>query len=94
MNTQLTQPQTSLSHPPDTLAQLAPLAPVANRIARTSLLDRAAMRVGLWLLLWGSRPASDADALERHRRRTFHAEQRERHEADAAYATRLWMHGA
>lgn len=52
------------------------------------------MRVGLWLVLWGSRPLTDVDVLEQHHRRLFHAEQRARLEADAAYATRLWMHGA
>ncbi|WP_396641236.1 hypothetical protein [Microbacterium sp.] len=90
MNMQLNQPQ-HLSHPPEPPALLAP---TSDRVARTSLLDRAAMRVGLWLMLWGSRPASPTDALERHRRRVFHAQQREKYEADAAYATRLWMHGA
>ena len=89
MNTQLNQPH--LSHPPEPLALLAP---TSDRVARTSLLDRVAMRVRLWLVLWGSRPVSEADAFERHRRRLFHAQQREKYEADAAYATRLWMHGA
>jgi hypothetical protein len=50
------------------------------------------MRVGLWLVLWGSRPASDADTLERHRRHALRVQQREKYEADAAYAARLWLH--
>ena len=87
MNTQLLQPH--LSHPPDSLALLAP---ATDRVARTALLDRAAMRVGLWLVLWGSRPAGRANSLARHRRRAFHAEQRERHEAAREHATRLWLH--
>lgn len=100
MNTQLpaspshfrpAAPESVLSHPPDPLAQLAP---VANRAARTSLLDRAAMRVGLWLVLWSSRPTDDASAAERYRRDALRAEQRAKYEADAAYAVRLWMHGA
>lgn len=94
MNSQL---PASLNHPPHLSPPpepLALLAPAADRVARTSLLDRAAMRVGLWLVLWGSRPVSAADALERHRHRAFHSQQREKYEADAAYATRLWMHGA
>lgn len=90
MNTQLTQPH-HLSHPPEPLALLAP---ASDRVARTSLLDRAAMRVGLWLVMWGSRPAPPADALERHRHRAFLTEERARREAESALATRLWMHGA
>lgn len=94
MNTQLTAPlnhQPHLSHPPDPLALLAP---ASDRSPGTSWLDRAAMRVGLWLVLWGSRPVSNAEALERHRHRAFLAEERVRREADTALATRLWMHGA
>ncbi len=78
-------------HPPDPLAQLAP---VANRVARTSWLDRAAMRVGLWLVLWGSRPADPQNAVERHRRNVLREQQRAKYEADAAYAVRLWTRGA
>ena len=94
MNTQLTaslnqRPQ--LSHPPESLASLAP---ASDRVARTSPLDRAAMRVGLWLVLWGSRPVSEADAHERRRRHVFRAQRRAKYEADAAYALRLWLHGA
>lgn len=88
MNSQLSP---SVSHPPDPLVQVAP---VANRVPRTSLLDRAAMRVGLWLVLWGSRPAHEPDVFERHRRHVLRAEQRAKYEADAAYAVRLWVHGA
>ena len=94
MNTQLNASlnhQPHLSHPPEPLALLAP---ASDRVARTSLLDRAAMRVGLWLVLWGSRPASDADTHERRRRHAFRTQQREKYEADAAYAMRLWVHGA
>ena len=89
MNTQLTQPQ--LSHPPEPLALLAP---ASDRVARSSLLDRAAMRVGLWLVLWGTRPVTRAEVVERHRHRAFLMEERARREAEAALATRLWMHGA
>lgn len=100
MNSQLTAPlsappaaapEPALSHPPDPPAHLAP---VANRVARTSLLDRAAMRVGLWLVLWGSRPADHAKAVERYRRDALRKQVRAQYEADAAYALRLWMHGA
>ena len=87
MNTQLTRPHQS--HPPQPLALLSP---ASDRVPRTSLLDRAAMRVGLWLVLWGSRPASDTDTLERHRRHALRVQQREKYEADAAYAARLWLH--
>ncbi|CDK01200.1 hypothetical protein MIC448_510010 [Microbacterium sp. C448] len=89
MNTQLKQPH--LSHPPEPLALLAP---TTNRVAGASWLDRAAMRVGLWLVLWGSRPVSNAEALARHRHRAFLAQERAQREAEAALATRLWMHGA
>lgn len=92
MNTQLTQPH--LSHPPAPPASLALLAPASNRTPGTSWLDRAAMRVGLWLVLWGSRPVTGAEALEHHRHRAFLAEERAHREAQAALATRLWMHGA
>jgi len=87
MNTQLIQPH--LSHPPDLRS---PITPVTDRVARTALIDRAAMRVGLWLVLWGSRPAADTDPRARHRRRAFRVEQRERHEAARERATRLWLH--
>lgn len=89
MKTQLNQPH--LSHPPDPLALLTP---ATHRSAGTSWLDRAAMRVGLWLVLWGSRPVTRAETLEHHRHRAFLAQERAHREAQAALATRLWMHGA
>ena len=88
MNTQLTASlhQPSDFHPPD------PFAPNPRPAGRTSLLDRAAMRVGLWLVLWGSRHAAEDAALARHRRHAFRAHQRARHEAVQAHATRLFLH--
>lgn len=38
--------------PPDRIVQA-----LQQRAARTSLPDRVAMRIGLWLVLWGTRPA-------------------------------------
>jgi hypothetical protein len=70
------------------------LPPETARIPRASLIDRAAMRVGLWLVLWSSRPVSDAEAIDRHRQQAFLLAERDRREAEAALATRLWMHGA
>jgi hypothetical protein len=70
------------------------LPPGTTRKPRAALIDRAAMRVGLWLVLWGSRPVADTGALDRHRQREFLRAERERREAEAALATRLWMHGA
>ena len=58
------------------------------------------MRVGLWLLIWSARPprAADrgtgADAGERELLRQRAVDRRELRDADAAWATRLWMHGA
>jgi hypothetical protein len=43
--------------PPDSIAKA-----LQNRSARTSLPDRVAMRIGLWLVLWGTRPTRAIDA--------------------------------
>lgn len=88
MHTQLsaTRDHPSALHPPD------PHAPAAQPTRRTAVLDRAAMRVGLWLVLWGSRHTEDDAALRRHRRHAFRVHQRARHEAVQAHATRLWLH--
>ncbi|PZU38991.1 MAG: hypothetical protein DI573_08365 [Microbacterium sp.] len=88
MNTLLT---TRHPVPPEPLSVLPP---ETTRVPRASLIDRAAMRIGLWLLLWGSRPVADTDAVDRHRQREFLLAERERRDAEAAMATRLWMHGA
>ncbi|GAA1729432.1 hypothetical protein [Microbacterium paludicola] len=46
-----------------------------NRHARTSLPDRVAMKIGLWLLLWGTRPATGrpntSDLHQRHLERAL-----------------------
>lgn len=88
MNTLLT---TRHPVPPESLSVL-PAG--TTRVPRASLIDRAALRVGLWLLLWSSRPVTDTDAVDRHRQREFLLAERERRDAEAALATRLWMHGA
>lgn len=87
MHTQLsaTLHHPSATHPPD------PPALTAHPARRTTALDRAAMRVGLWLVLWGSRHSADSAAQKRHRRHAFRAHQRARHQAVQAHATRLWL---
>ena len=58
------------SHPPQPPSIAKALQ---NRSARTSLPDRVAMRVGLWLLLCGTRPVTGrpttSDLRERHMER-------------------------
>lgn len=50
----------------------AAIAALESRAPRTAFADRIAMRVGLWLLLWGTRPAllrrDEAEALLEGRR--------------------------
>ncbi|GGF45044.1 hypothetical protein GCM10010922_20930 [Microbacterium sorbitolivorans] len=45
---------TLTSHPPSTTVALD----LQNRTPRTALADRIAMRIGLALLVWGTRPAA------------------------------------
>lgn len=57
--------------------------------ARPSMLDRAAMRVGLWLLLWGRHRAEhrvDRDAYARHLLAEQVRRERERADAYAAFS--------
>jgi len=69
---------------PDVSVTTDTVTPLTHPPARASVLERTAMRLGLWLLLWGrhrSERRADFDAYSRHRL----AEQvwAERHRADA-----------
>jgi hypothetical protein len=48
------------------------IAALESRAPRTALADRIAMRIGLWLMLWGTRPQyirrDEAEALLERRR--------------------------
>jgi hypothetical protein len=74
MNTSLLAPQ-RLSGVPDTLR-------LPSRDTRTSLVDRIALRVGLQLLIWGTRTPRLTDDRERHARaRRAHVENTTRQHA-------------
>lgn len=73
MNTTSLAPQ-RLSGVPDTLR-------LPSRDTRTSLIDRIAMRIGLQLLIWGSRTPRLTDDREQHARarRTHEANRSREH---------------
>jgi len=62
------------AHPPQPPS--AAIAALERRSPRTAIIDRFAMRIGLWLLLWASRPThvcrAEADA-RRERERLLRA---------------------
>ncbi|WP_106814148.1 hypothetical protein [Microbacterium timonense] len=58
---------------PDTLR-------LPSRDPRTSLVDRVALRLGLWLLLWSTRSPRLADDRLRHAQAYRHQEERARRE--------------
>ncbi|MFT4235159.1 MAG: hypothetical protein QM607_09200 [Microbacterium sp.] len=79
-------------HPPSLAPSLTPsltatlTAELATRTPRTALGDRIALRIGLWLLLWGSRPAAHRRRLSDEQARLHAAitTRREELRADAA----------
>lgn len=78
------------SHPPSGSLELPALA---QRRPRTSLLDRAAMWLGLRLVLWGTRPVPlrDSAPLHEQRREMLHyRRQLELQRARAPYGA--WLH--
>ena len=84
-------------HHLDAVQQTAPVlsTPALERLdptARPTMLDRAAMRVGLWLLLWGRHRAErrlDRDAYARHLLAEQVRRERERADAYAAFSLPL-----
>lgn len=75
MNTLLTAPQRTDRHsdarsasPPTTTLSLAfDSAELRTRVARTTVLDRVALRVALVLVLWGTRPRGASLNVDEHR---------------------------
>jgi hypothetical protein len=75
MNT-LSAPQRTDHRQSDLPAPLR-LTPLHDRTPRTSLPDRIALRIALWLLLWSTRPLPRTSSAEQHRH-TLERERRER----------------
>ena len=64
---------------PQRLSGIPDTQRLTSRTPRTSLIDRMALRLGLWLLIWGSRTPRLAHDRELHSRH---------HRAEAARAVR------
>lgn len=85
------------SHPPSTkrpsAQHAAALDLIRERAPRTRLADRIAMRIGLALLIWGTRPepaaAPRVDGFRADPRVGLHA----RHAADESLARHALLHG-
>lgn len=85
MHTTLSAPQRS-SAPPDPLL-------LARTHTRASLTDRIAMRIGLSLIIWGTRAPRLADDRHEHARRHHAALAREQRELAAARLALTAPHG-
>ncbi|WOF21610.1 hypothetical protein N8K70_09400 [Microbacterium betulae] len=67
------------------------IAAIPARTPRTSTADRLAMRIGLWLLLWSTRPSDDRESAERaHAARLVADATRAEHDVAVARAQSLY----
>ncbi|MGW9112449.1 hypothetical protein [Microbacterium sp. NPDC055683] len=85
----------SRPHPPQpqAVSRLATeLSVIPERTPRTSAADRLAMRIGLRLLLWGTRPADAQERARAHHERLRTAEAARR-EHELAVARAHLLHG-
>ncbi|GLJ59958.1 hypothetical protein GCM10017576_00870 [Microbacterium barkeri] len=79
------------AHPPQPSGMPRALSAIPERTPRASAADRIAMRIGLWLLLWSTRPSETPEQTRaRYERQRLAAAARAEHEAQIQRITLVY----